>query len=52
MGVSAAVALAGALFAAFAIRAKQKSSFSLEEAEEVLAMSPDPPGQVEAASQL
>jgi EmrB/QacA subfamily drug resistance transporter len=52
MGVSAAVALAGALFAAVAIRAKRRSSLSLEEAEEVLAMSPDPAGQVEAASQL
>jgi EmrB/QacA subfamily drug resistance transporter len=52
MSVSTAVALAGALFAAFAIRAKKTSTFSLEEAEEVLAMSPDPPGQVEAASQL
>jgi EmrB/QacA subfamily drug resistance transporter len=52
MGVSAAVAFAGALFAAFAIRAKKKPSFSLAEAEEILAMSPDPPGQVEAASQL
>jgi hypothetical protein len=52
MGVSAAVAFAGALFAAFAIRAKKKPSFNLAEAEEILAMSPDPPGQVEAASQL
>ena len=52
MAVSGAVALAGAIFAAVTIRAKRKSSFSLEEAEEVLAMSPDPAGQVEAASRL
>jgi EmrB/QacA subfamily drug resistance transporter len=49
MTVSAAVALAGAIFAAAAIRAKRKP-LSLEQAEEVLAMSPDPAGQVEAAS--
>jgi hypothetical protein len=52
MGVSAAVTFAGAGFAAFAIRAKRETKFSLAEAEEILAMSPDPPGQVEAASQL
>jgi EmrB/QacA subfamily drug resistance transporter len=51
MAVSAAVALAGAVFAAVTIRAKRKS-LNLEEAEEVLAMSPDPAGQVEAASQV
>ncbi len=51
MAVSGAVALAGAVFAAVTIRAKSKS-LSLEEAEEVLAMSPDPAGQVEAASQV
>ena len=51
MEVSAAVTLSGALFAAVAIRAKQKQ-LSPPETEEVLAMSPDPAGQVEAASQL
>ena len=52
MTVSAAVALAGAVFAAVAIRAKRQVPLSREEAEEVLAMSPDPAGQVEAASRL
>jgi hypothetical protein len=51
MSVSGAIALAGAIFAAFAIRAKRRS-LSPGEAEEVLARSPDPAGQVEAASQL
>jgi EmrB/QacA subfamily drug resistance transporter len=51
MAVSAVVALAGAAFAAVAIRAKRKP-LSEAEAEGVLARSPDPAGQVEAASQL
>jgi MFS family permease len=51
MAVSGVVALAGAVFAALTIRAKSKA-LSLDEAEEVLAMSPDPAGQVEAASQV
>ena len=51
MAVSGVVALAGAAFAALTIRAAAKS-LSPAEAEEVLARSPDPPGQVEAASQL
>jgi MFS family permease len=51
MAVSAAVALAGAIFAAVAIRAKRKP-LSRTETEGVLARSPDPAGQVEAASQL
>jgi hypothetical protein len=51
MAVSAVVAFAGALFAAVAIRAKRKP-LSAREAEGVLARSPDPAGQVEAASQL
>jgi len=51
MGVSAVVAFAGAVFAAVAIRAKRKT-LSPREAEGVLARSPDPAGQVEAASQL
>src|SRR3954451_3842045 len=51
MAVSAVVALAGAVFAAMAIRAKRKP-LSRAEAEGVLARSPDPAGQVEAASQL
>ena len=51
MTVSAAIALAGTVFAAFAIRGRSKP-LSREEADEVLAMSPDPPGQVEAASRL
>jgi EmrB/QacA subfamily drug resistance transporter len=51
MMVSAVVALTGAVFAAVAIRAKQKP-LSRGQTEGVLAMSPDPAGQVEAASQL
>ena len=51
MAVSCAVALAGAVFAAFTIRAKRKS-LTQPETEEVLAMSSDPAGQVEAASQV
>jgi EmrB/QacA subfamily drug resistance transporter len=51
MAVSAVVALAGAAFAAVAIRAKRKP-LSQAEAEGVLARSSDPAGQVEAASQL
>jgi EmrB/QacA subfamily drug resistance transporter len=51
MAVSAVVALAGAAFAAVAIRARRKP-LSEAEAEGVLARSPDPAGQVEAASQL
>ena len=51
MTVSCVVALAGAVFAAFTIRAKRKS-LSQPETEEVLAMSSDPAGQVEAASQV
>ena len=41
----------GAILAVFAIRAR-RGSFRQEQTEEVLAMSPDPAGQVEAASQL
>jgi hypothetical protein len=51
MAVSCVVALAGAVFAALTIRAKRKS-LSQPETEEVLAMSSDPAGQVEAASQV
>ena len=51
MAVSAAIALTGAAVAALTIRAKRKT-LNLEEAEGVLAMSPDPAGQVEAASQV
>ena len=51
MTVSAAVALAGAVFAAVAIRAKRRP-LSRREAREALATSPDHAGQVEAASQL
>jgi MFS family permease len=51
MAVSAAVALSGAIFAAFTIRAQRKP-LSPHEAEEVLAMTSDPAGQVEAASQV
>jgi EmrB/QacA subfamily drug resistance transporter len=51
MTVSAAVALAGAVFAAVAIRARRKP-LSRPQAEQALAMTPDPAGQVEAASQL
>jgi MFS family permease len=51
MMVSAAVALAGAVFAAVAIRAKPRP-LSRRESAKVLARTPDPAGQVEAASQL
>jgi EmrB/QacA subfamily drug resistance transporter len=51
MMVSAAVALAGTVFAAFAIRAKPRP-LNRQESAKVLARTPDPAGQVEAASQL
>jgi EmrB/QacA subfamily drug resistance transporter len=51
MTVAAVVALAGAAFAAVAIRG-QLRPLSRGQTEEVLATSPDPVGQVEAASQL
>jgi MFS family permease len=51
MAVSAFVALGGAVVAAFAIRRKARG-VSSGQTEEVLAMSSDPAGQVEAASQL
>jgi EmrB/QacA subfamily drug resistance transporter len=51
MAVSAAVALAGAVFAAVAIRAKRRA-VSRAPAEEALARTPDPAAQVEAASRL
>jgi EmrB/QacA subfamily drug resistance transporter len=50
MSVSAAVVLIGVVIAAATIRARP--SALREEEAEVLAMSPDPPGQVEAASRL
>jgi EmrB/QacA subfamily drug resistance transporter len=52
MAVSAVVAFAGAVIAAVAIRAHRHRSLSPHETEEVLAMSPDAGGQVEAASRL
>jgi len=52
MEVCAVVAVLGAAIGAAAIRARPGSRFTPEEEEEVLAMSPDPAGQVEAASQL
>jgi len=51
MSICAVVAALGAVIGATAIRAKRHSLSELEE-REVLAMSPDPAGQVEAASQL
>ena len=51
MAVSALVTFAGAVFAALAIRAKRES-LSPGQEEEVLAMSPDPAGQAEAASRV
>ena len=52
MSVCAVVAVLGATIGAVAIRSRPSGSFSPAEEEEVLAMSPDPAGQVEAASQL
>jgi EmrB/QacA subfamily drug resistance transporter len=51
MMVSAAVALAGVVFAAVAIRAKPRP-LSRQQSAKVLARTPDTAGQVEAASQL
>jgi MFS family permease len=51
MMVSAVVALVGTVFAAFAIRAKARP-VSRQKSAKVLARTPDPAGQVEAASQL
>jgi EmrB/QacA subfamily drug resistance transporter len=51
MAVSGALALAGALIAALTIRARVKP-LSPEQADEPLAMSPDPAGQAEAASRV
>ena len=52
MSVCAAVAVAGAAIGAAAIRTRPSGYFSQAEEEAVLAMSPDPAGQVEAASRL
>jgi MFS family permease len=51
MTVSAAIALVGVVFAAFAIRARSRP-LSSRPAGEALARSSDPAGQVEAASRL
>jgi MFS family permease len=52
MEVCAVVAVVGAAIGTAAIRARPAARFTPAEEEEVLAMSPDPAGQVEAASQL
>ena len=52
MEVCAAIAVLGATIGAAAIRTRPSGHFSQAEEEAVLAMSPDPAGQVEAASQL
>ena len=51
MAVSGVLALAGAVIAALTIRARAKP-LSSEQADEALAMSPDPAGQAEAASRV